>query len=115
MKITNISGEKCLYQARHSESLELFYVEEDGIDITDIDVKPNRKYSHYKHKEYTVLCLAKYEDEIYVVYRAEYICETYGDKPIWMRSLSMFKGKVTVEVPRFKLLPREVLFFDSDW
>ncbi|MGE5627419.1 MAG: DUF1653 domain-containing protein [Solirubrobacterales bacterium] len=64
-------------------------------------VKINRKYRHFKGKEYLVLNVAKHSEtfEEYVVYQA-----LYGEFGIWVRPLSMFLEKVMVdgkEVSRF--------------
>lgn len=58
-------------------------------------------YRHYKGKEYDVFAMAKHSEtlEEMVVYRAR-----YDDREMWVRPLSMFLEKITIngeEVPRF--------------
>lgn len=64
-------------------------------------LKVNKKYRHFKGKEYLVLNIAKHSEtlEEYVVYQA-----LYGEFGIWIRPLDMFLEKVEVngqEVERF--------------
>jgi hypothetical protein len=64
-------------------------------------LKLNKKYRHFKGKEYLVLNIAKHSEtlEEYVVYQA-----LYGEFGIWIRPLAMFLEKVMVdgkEVNRF--------------
>lgn len=56
-------------------------------------IKTNKKYKHFKGKEYLVLSLANHSEtlEKMVVYQA-----LYGDFGIWVRPLDMFLEKVEV-------------------
>jgi len=56
-------------------------------------IKPGRKYRHFKGNEYRVLHLARHSEteELLVVYQA-----LYGEQGIWVRSLDMFLGQVEV-------------------
>ena len=57
-------------------------------------VEPGMKYRHFKGNKYLVLHVAKHSEtlEEYVVYQA-----LYGEMGIWVRPLTMFCEKVTVE------------------
>jgi len=62
------------------------------------------KYRHYKGREYQVLGVAKHSEtlEEMVVYQG-----LYENKPLWVRPIGMFKGKVIVdgkEINRFEFL-----------
>lgn len=55
------------------------------------ELKPGKKYRHFKGKEYLVLYKATHSEtmEELVVYQA-----LYGERGIWVRPLSMFLEKV---------------------
>lgn len=57
-------------------------------------IKREKKYRHFKGKEYFVLYLAKHSEtlEDLVVYQA-----LYGERGIWVRPLAMFLEQVEVE------------------
>ncbi|QEM69726.1 DUF1653 domain-containing protein [Geobacter sp. FeAm09] len=64
-------------------------------------LRPGR-YRHYKGNEYQVIASARHSEteEEMVVYR-----QLYGDRSLWVRPLTMFLEKVSVEgrqVPRFE-------------
>jgi len=68
----------------------------------EIELKPGKKYKHFKGNEYLVLHLAKHSEtlEDLVVYQA-----LYGERGIWVRPLEMFTEKVEVDgilVNRFR-------------
>lgn len=58
--------------------------------MSERQIKPGKKYRHFKGKEYLVLHIAKHSEtlEDIVVYQA-----LYGERGIWVRPLSMFLGK----------------------
>lgn len=63
--------------------------------------KPGEKYRHYKGGEYEIVCMAKNEadESDVVVYKA-----LHNAEHIWVRPLSVFVEKVTVDdiaLPRF--------------
>lgn len=65
-------------------------------------------FRHYKGKDYKILAVAKHADEYdyYVVYQGLYNCDTFGNFPIWVRSLKVFLETVTIdgeEISRFAL------------
>ncbi|KPU43389.1 hypothetical protein OXPF_28300 [Oxobacter pfennigii] len=57
------------------------------------EIKPGKKYRHFKGNEYLVLHIAKHSEtmEDLVVYQA-----LYGEGGIWVRPLSMFTEKVEI-------------------
>lgn len=66
------------------------------------EIKINKKYRHFKGKDYLVLHVAKHSEtlEEMVVYQA-----LYGERGIWVRPLSMFLEQVEVngkKVNRFQ-------------
>ncbi len=57
------------------------------------------RYRHYKGKEYTVLALARHEDNperISVVYLAEYDAPDFGKGVVWIRHIDSFESTVTL-------------------
>ena len=67
------------------------------------------RYRHYKGKEYEVIGIAKHSEtqEDFVVYRALYHSEEFGEDALWVRPLAMFLDKITVdgtEIPRFEYI-----------
>lgn len=58
--------------------------------MSERQIKPGKKYRHFKGKEYLVLHIAKHSEtlEDIVVYQA-----LYGERGIWVRPLIMFLGK----------------------
>ena len=67
------------------------------------------KYKHYKGKFYKVIGIARHSEtlEELVVYRAFYKSPEFGRNALWVRSLSMFLGKVEVngkKVSRFTFI-----------
>ena len=74
----------------------------------DFLVRPGR-YLHYKGNQYQVIGAARHSEtlEMFVVYKALYDSEEFGNDAIWIRPRSMFletveyKGK---SVPRFLLV-----------
>jgi len=67
------------------------------------------KYKHYKGKQYEVLGIGKHSEtlEDFVIYKALYNSEQFGNNKIWIRPIEMFKGNVIVnnqEIPRFKFI-----------
>ena len=65
---------------------------------------PLGRYRHYKHKDYTVLGVARHSEteEELVVYRQE-----YGDRGLWVRPKQMFLETVEVDgktIPRFRFI-----------
>jgi len=66
-------------------------------------------YEHYKGKQYEVLEIAYHSEtlEKFVVYKALYDSEEFGNNAIWIRPFNMFVEKVKIdnnEIPRFKLI-----------
>jgi hypothetical protein len=65
-------------------------------------------FQHYKGKKYKVLSVARNsekEEELCVVYQGQYTCDTFGDKPIWVRPVKVFLETIEFQgkkVPRFK-------------
>lgn len=58
------------------------------------EIKPGKKYRHFKGKEYLVLHIAKHSEtlEELVVYQA-----LYGEMGIWVRPLVMFQEQIERE------------------
>lgn len=58
------------------------------------EIKPGKKYRHFKGKEYLVLYGAKHSEtlEEFVVYQ-----QLYGDYGIWIRPLDMFLSQKEVD------------------
>lgn len=72
-----------------------------------MELKVGDLYQHYKGKKYKILALGKHSEDLesYVVYEGQYRCETFGDKPVWVRPEKMFFENVEYEgkvLPRFK-------------
>ncbi|MDE1856268.1 MAG: DUF1653 domain-containing protein [Candidatus Micrarchaeota archaeon] len=65
------------------------------------------KYRHYKGNLYEVVGVARNSEnpeEGFVVYRALYNSEEFGDRALWVRPKSMFLESVSLDgknVPRF--------------
>ena len=57
------------------------------------------KYRHYKGNEYQVIGIGRNSDtfEKLVVYQGLYNSDEFGDRPIWVRSVSEFIESVTVD------------------
>lgn len=57
-----------------------------------------KRYRHYKGKEYTVLAVGRHTEtlEEFVVYRAEYVSDDYGEGAIWIRPRAMFEEMLTL-------------------
>ncbi len=49
-------------------------------------------FQHYKGKRYKILAVGRHSEDLepYVVYQGQYLCESFGDKPVWVRPLKMF-------------------------
>jgi hypothetical protein len=67
------------------------------------------KYRHYKGKEYQVIGVGRHSEtlEKLVVYQGLYNSNEFGDRPIWVRSVSEFTEIVTVDgrkIQRFMYL-----------
>jgi len=67
------------------------------------------KYQHYKGKFYEVIGVGRNSGtlEEYVVYRALYNSEEFGQNSLWIRPKKMFMQNVMVdgrEVPRFQFV-----------
>lgn len=58
------------------------------------NIKPGKKYRHFKGNEYLVLYTARHSEtlEELVVYQA-----LYGERGIWVRPLEMFLGQKEVD------------------
>lgn len=70
------------------------------------DIKPG-KYLHFKGNYYEVIGVGRNSEtlEEFVVYRALYPSEKFGDNALWIRPKGMFIEKVMhegKEVPRFR-------------
>jgi hypothetical protein len=70
------------------------------------DIKPG-KYLHFKGNYYEVIGVGRNSEtlEEFVVYKALYDSEKFGNNALWVRPKKMFTENVTVdgkEVPRFK-------------
>jgi hypothetical protein len=66
-------------------------------------------YEHYKGKRYEVIGIAWHSEtlEEFVVYRALYDSEEFGDQALWVRPKEMFCGDVEIDgksVPRFRYM-----------
>jgi hypothetical protein len=67
------------------------------------------KYQHYKGKLYEVIGFAKHSEtlEDFVVYKALYNSENFGNNALWIRPKSIFFEKINFErkkVCRFEYL-----------
>ena len=68
------------------------------------------KYKHYKTGNfYHVIGVARHSEnlELLVVYQGLYFSEEFGNHPLWVRPLKMFKEEVEVngeKVPRFTFI-----------
>jgi len=70
------------------------------------EVKPG-KYFHYKGNYYEVLGVGRHADNLdeFVVYRALYNSEKFGNNAIWVRPKAKFTETIIIdgkETPRFK-------------
>lgn len=66
-------------------------------------------YEHYKKKVYEVIGVARNSDtqEEFVVYRALYDSEEFGDHALWVKSKSAFLEDVEIDgvrMPRFRYM-----------
>ncbi len=69
-------------------------------------------YEHYKKKQYEVIGVARDSDtlEEFVVYRALYDSEEFGNNALWIRSKAEFLEDVEIDgkrVPRFQYISGE--------
>jgi hypothetical protein len=69
-------------------------------------------YEHYKKKRYEVIGVAQDSDtlEEFVVYRALYNSEEFGDHALWIRPKAEFLEDVEIDgkrVPRFQYISGE--------
>ncbi len=69
-------------------------------------------YEHYKKKQYEVIAVARNSDtlEEFVVYRALYDSEEFGDQALWIRPKAEFLEDVEIDgkrVPRFQYISGE--------
>jgi len=67
------------------------------------------KYQHYKGKFYEVIGIARHSEtlEEFVVYKALYNSEEFGENALWIRPLSMFLEIIEIDgkkIPRFRYL-----------
>jgi hypothetical protein len=67
------------------------------------------KYKHYKNKNYELLFVWKHSDtlEDFIVYKALYNSEEFGDDAIWVKPLKEFCTTVVVDnkkIDRFKYI-----------
>ena len=55
------------------------------------EIKPGKKYKHFKGNEYEVLNIATHSENLekYIVYRA-----LYGDPGVWVRPYDLFADKI---------------------
>ncbi len=70
-------------------------------------ITPGTVYKHFKGKYYYVLGLSKNSESLedYVVYKALYDDDRFGDEALWVRPLNSFLEKVQVDgkiVSRFE-------------
>jgi hypothetical protein len=73
-------------------------------------LKPG-KYRHYKGKEYEVIGVAKHSEtlEDMVVYKALYESDKFDMDQLWVRPLSIFTEKISVEgkeISRFEYVEK---------
>lgn len=66
-------------------------------------------FKHYKGKLYKIIQIGRHSEDLslYVVYRALYQSEKFGDNAVWIRPLKMFLETINLngqEVPRFELV-----------
>lgn len=71
-----------------------------------MEVPVDALFQHYKGKRYKILAVGRHSEdlELYVVYEGQYHCESFGDKPVWVRPLKMFLETIEwngKQVPRF--------------
>lgn len=69
-------------------------------------------YEHYKKKRYEVIGVAHHTEtlEEFVVYRALYDSEEFGNNALWVRPKKMFLEDVEIDgkrVPRFQYISGE--------
>lgn len=68
------------------------------------------KYRHFKGKNYEVMGVARNCEDVnkeYVVYRALYHSEEFGDEQIWIREINDFLGEKEIDgktVKRFEFI-----------
>ena len=67
------------------------------------------KYQHFKGNFYEVIGMARHSEtlEEYVIYKALYKHEKYGENSVWIRPVKMFLENVTRDgktMPRFKYI-----------
>lgn len=72
----------------------------------------NGIYEHYKGKRYKVIGVARHSEtlEEFVVYRALYDSEEFGNRALWIRPKAEFLGKVEmdgVRRPRFEYIGKK--------
>ncbi|MFH1209528.1 MAG: DUF1653 domain-containing protein [archaeon] len=65
------------------------------------------RYQHYKGKFYELIGTARHSEtlEEFVVYKALYYSNEYGDNALWIRPKKMFLESVNVDgkkIPRFR-------------
>lgn len=64
-----------------------------------MEVEVGKRYRHFKDKEYTVIAIARHEEnpeKISVVYRAEYSSPDFGEGVMWIRAMDSFISTVTL-------------------
>lgn len=70
-------------------------------------------YEHYKKKRYEVIGVGRHSEtlEEFVVYRALYDSEEFGNQALWIRPKDMFLEEIEIDGvyrPRFKYIGEEV-------
>lgn len=70
-------------------------------------------YEHYKKKRYEVIGVARDSDtlEEFVVYRALYDSEEFGDHALWVKSKPAFLQDVEIDgvrMPRFRFVGKNI-------
>lgn len=69
-------------------------------------IEVGARYQHYKGNYYKVIAIGRHSEdhEEYIVYQGEYDCPTFGSRPVWVRPISLFQERITIdgiEKPRF--------------